>query len=164
MSLDWANGLLHFCPERGFAMEAERDIYKKRQMHRVISVEQLVTIHYLSGIRNFGTPPERHDFWELVYVDYGGIELIADGSTFLLGSGELFLHVPGQLHAFRAGDTATAVFIISTTTTRNQVQVRISLVSMENGMTSRTMKWITPRTISCRMAVSCEAIPTPESE
>ena len=113
MSLDWANGLLHFCPERGFAMEAERDIYKKRQMHRVISVEQLVTIHYLSGIRNFGTPPERHDFWELVYVDYGGIELIADGSTFLLGSGELFLHVPGQLHAFRAGDTATAVFIIS---------------------------------------------------
>ena len=87
--------------------------YKKRQLQRVISVDQLVTVHYLSGMRNFGTPPERHDFWELVYVDYGELELLADGASFTLGGGELFLHVPNQLHAFRVGEKPTAVFILS---------------------------------------------------
>ncbi len=114
MSLDSDNGLLHYCPERMVRMDSdEYGVYKKRQMHRVVSVEQLATIHYLSSIRNFATPPERHDFWELVYVDYGGVELIADGNSFALGPGELFLHVPGQLHAFRTGGAPTAVFIIS---------------------------------------------------
>ncbi len=112
--MDCNNGLLHYCPERVSGVDiGEYSVYKRRQMHRVVSVEQLVTIHYLSSIRNAGTPPERHDFWELVYVDYGGIELIADGNSFSLGPGELFLHVPGQLHAFRAGGAPTAVFIIS---------------------------------------------------
>ena len=87
--------------------------YKKRQMQRVISVDQLATIHYLSGIHHFGTPPERHDFRELVYVDYGEIELLADGAACTLGGGELFLHVPNQLHAFRVGEKMTAVFILS---------------------------------------------------
>lgn len=63
-----------------------------------IDITGFHSIYYFEFDINFYHPPERHDFWELVYVDYGCINAAADGVGFSLTKGQVIFHQPMEFH------------------------------------------------------------------
>lgn len=64
-----------------------------------IEVTHLVSLHYFEFAKGFIFEGESHDFWELLYVDKGEIEVTADTSSFVLGQGDIIFHKPNEFHS-----------------------------------------------------------------
>ena len=47
---------------------------------------------------DYTSPGERHDFWELVYVDRGEVTIWANENKYLLKTGEMAFHRPNEYH------------------------------------------------------------------
>ncbi len=45
---------------------------------------------------------ESHDFWEVVYVDDGEVEVTEDGNVYVLGEGDIIFHAPMEFHRLRS--------------------------------------------------------------
>ena len=73
---------------------------------RPIVIAQLYTIHYFENFKNYFFPGERHNFWELIYVDRGEIIVETDrlDGPLRLEQGDLLLHRPNEFHSFYAND------------------------------------------------------------
>ena len=48
--------------------------------------------------KNFYYEGEKHDFWEMVYIDKGEMICTADEKRFILKSGEMTFHKPNEFH------------------------------------------------------------------
>lgn len=57
------------------------------------------SICYFEFGKNFTHAPEKHNFWEMVYVDSGNIVAIADGNSSTLSQGQMIFHEPNETHA-----------------------------------------------------------------
>lgn len=57
------------------------------------------SIYYFELDKNFYHTPERHDFWEMVYVDSGKLNAIVDGIGCVLNQGQVIFHKPMELHS-----------------------------------------------------------------
>ena len=72
------------------------------QMHpikREIVIDGFNSIYYFEFGKDFSHPPERHDFWELVYVDSGKVNALVSGQARTLSQGEMIFHRPNEMHA-----------------------------------------------------------------
>ena len=87
--------------------------YIKTGLPSVINVSKVVTIHYYEFDKNFVFEGERHDFWELVYVDKGQVEICSEDKVQTLSQGELVFHRPNEFHAVRAHNFSPNFFVIS---------------------------------------------------
>lgn len=76
--------------------------YKARKLKKIIDVEELYSVHYFEYSSSYSFIGEDHDFWELVYVDSGSIEITAADRKCSLVRGQLIFHPPGQFHALAA--------------------------------------------------------------
>lgn len=56
-------------------------------------------IYHFEFCKDFSHKPERHDFWEIVYVDSGEVSAVTDGIGRTLSQGQVIFHRPGELHA-----------------------------------------------------------------
>ena len=57
---------------------------------------------------------ERHDFWEIVFVECGKVEVTEDENVYLLGEGDVIIHAPMEFHSIRsAGGTCPQGYVIS---------------------------------------------------
>ena len=74
------------------------DNFTRIGFDRVINVEKLITIFYMEFSKNFSYEGERHDFWEMVYIDKGEMVCTADKNRFVLKSGEMTFHKPNEYH------------------------------------------------------------------
>lgn len=57
------------------------------------------SIYYFEFGKNFTHTPEKHDFWEMVYVDSGKILAITDGNSCTLNQGDIIFHEPNEIHS-----------------------------------------------------------------
>ena len=87
--------------------------YYKTKPRTVIGISRIVTVHYYEYGPNFTFPGESHDFWEMVYVDKGSVEVLKDGEKIVLHQGEVVFHRPNEFHAIRALDSSPNFFVIS---------------------------------------------------
>lgn len=69
---------------------------------RPIWVEKIYAVHYFEygGICAFSG--ETHDFWDVLYVDRGTVEVTAGSQSFSLSQGQMIFHSPGQFHTLSA--------------------------------------------------------------
>lgn len=94
-------------------MDEKNPEYFKYQLVNVINVHKLVTVNYFEVGRNFQYKGEKHDFWEMVYVDKGELIVETDTETFTLAQGECAIHQPGEFHMHKAnGVLAPNYFVI----------------------------------------------------
>ena len=63
-----------------------------------ITVDHIYTIHYFKYMKDFRFTGESHNFWELVYIDAGEAEIIADDRSFMLSQGNAVFHAPNEYH------------------------------------------------------------------
>lgn len=73
---------------------------------RLFNVTALITIFYMELSSHFHYEGERHDYWELIYVDKGELLCAAEEKRFLLKSGEMTFHKPGEFHNHAGNSTA----------------------------------------------------------
>ena len=77
-------------------------------------IRRLCTVHYFEFSKNYFFVGEKHDFWELVYVDKGEILATAGDREFPLRQGEALFHCPDEWHNIRANGTVAANVMIVT--------------------------------------------------
>lgn len=87
--------------------------YIKIRPKTVINVSRIVTIHYYEFGPNFVFQGESHDFWELVYVDKGKVQVRRDNEELILKQGELLFHQPNEFHSIRSLESSPNFFVIS---------------------------------------------------
>ena len=64
-----------------------------------IEITGFHSIYYFEFDKNFYHTPEKHAFWELVYVDDGCINAIVDGVGCELTKGQVIFHTPEEPHS-----------------------------------------------------------------
>ena len=88
--------------------------YSQYKIARPIQIDAVTSIHYFEFDDAFEDEPEAHEPWELVYVDRGACEIVADGQSFLLKQGELYFHKPNETHMLKTvKGVAPNIFIVT---------------------------------------------------
>ena len=88
--------------------------YGKNSINSVISVRQIMSIHYFEFKSSYNFQSEIHNYWELVYIDKGAAIATADGHEINLSQGEVIFHKPGQSHSIASNpNDPPTVFIIT---------------------------------------------------
>lgn len=74
------------------------DKFIRHGLPGVIHIRKIITIFYMELSKDFHYDGERHDFWEMVYIDKGEMLCTADKHQFTLKSGEVTFHKPNEYH------------------------------------------------------------------
>ena len=88
-----------------------------------IEIKGFNSIYYFEFEKNFTHTPEKHDFWEMVYVDDGKVLAITDGNSCTLNQGEIIFHEPGEIHAHISDmEVKNNMLVVSFTTNSNAME------------------------------------------
>lgn len=88
--------------------------YQILKPHNVISISGLYSLHYFQFASGYVFSGEKHDFWEIAYIDHGEAEIGAGDEVCQLYPGQLIFHKPNEFHTIWANYTkGTSIFVIS---------------------------------------------------
>lgn len=88
--------------------------YQKLSLSTILNVNRIVTMYYFDFSPGYASKGDVHDFWEIVYVDKGEVEIHADDRSASLRQGDMVFHRPNEYHDIKSKDNhASAVFIIT---------------------------------------------------
>lgn len=87
--------------------------YIKIKPKALINVSRIVTIYYFEFGPKFSCAGERHDFWEMVYVDKGSVVIGREDEEFVLNQGQVVFHKPNEFHSIRSRNSSPNFFVIS---------------------------------------------------
>ncbi|WP_158560391.1 AraC family transcriptional regulator [Paenibacillus contaminans] len=89
-------------------------LYEHYQLKEHITISSLVTCYYFELSKTYQYSGERHDFWEIIYIDKGEVEAETDSGCYKLNQGDLLFHEPNDFHKIGSnGKIAPNVFIVS---------------------------------------------------
>ena len=90
------------------------DQYVMHKIDTIFNITDIVTVYYLELAKDYVFEGEKHNFWEMVYVDKGEIIVTTKGKSFALRENEILFHKPNEFHAIDvSGDKPANIFIIS---------------------------------------------------
>lgn len=87
--------------------------YTPHSLRRVIQIEKIVSLHYFEYAKGFTFPGERHNFWELVYIDAGRVEVECGQKRKLLQQGSVVFHKPNEYHNIHLRDNRANAMVLS---------------------------------------------------
>ena len=90
---------LSFCSQVDLSIRKVYMSFTIQPIKKEIEIKGFNSIYYFEFSKDFSHPPERHDFWEIVYVDSGEINAVTDGIGRTLSQGQVIFHRPMELHA-----------------------------------------------------------------
>lgn len=94
----------NMCKIRQWRMAME-DKFTGFGFNRIFNIEKIITLFYMELSKNFYYDGEKHDFWEMVYIDKGEMVCTADKNRFILKSGEMTFHKPNEYHNLSGNNT-----------------------------------------------------------
>ena len=88
--------------------------YIKVTLTNTVNVTKIVTILSYELSPTYKNSGERHDFWEIVYVDRGEISCRRNVESNIVRSGEIIFHSPNEFHSIECnGCDSASVFIVT---------------------------------------------------
>ncbi|HPJ03265.1 MAG TPA: AraC family transcriptional regulator [Candidatus Limiplasma sp.] len=88
--------------------------YKILKPKNEITISGLYSLHYFQFASGYVFNGEKHDFWELAYIDQGEAEIGAGQDVFQLYPGQLIFHKPNEFHTIWANFAkGTNIFVVS---------------------------------------------------
>ncbi len=88
--------------------------YTGRTLKKEFIIRKIFSIHYFEYTKDFTFSGESHDFWEVMYVDKGAIDVVAGEKRHSLIKGDMIFHKPNEFHSLTAnGHIAPNLIIIS---------------------------------------------------
>lgn len=87
--------------------------YINKSMNNTVNVQKI--LHFIATMieTDFVDEAEKHDFWEIVYIESGEAIIDADGNQGRLLAGEAYFHKPGEAHSIKAVNAPISVFFVS---------------------------------------------------
>lgn len=73
--------------------------YQSIILKQEINITNIYSIHYFEYSHDFVFEGETHNFWELLFVDSGTVDVTADTEHFSLTNREIIFHKPNEFHA-----------------------------------------------------------------
>lgn len=86
--------------------------YKMTELTEEFSIKRIVSIHYFEYMSDFVFAGESHNFWELLCVDKGELEITSDHEKLILKKGEIIFHKPNEFHALKANGTIAPNLVV----------------------------------------------------
>ena len=74
-------------------------MFETQNINYEIEINGFNSIYYFEFGKDFSHAPEKHDFWEMVYVDSGRVNAITNGIGCTLEQGQAIFHQPMEIHA-----------------------------------------------------------------
>ncbi|RKN86410.1 AraC family transcriptional regulator [Paenibacillus ginsengarvi] len=88
--------------------------FPRYEIREDILIRKLISCHYFELSKNYKYAGEKHDFWEIFYVDKGEIAIDTDFGHFNLKQGDLLFHEPNEFHSPKSnGKISPNVFIVT---------------------------------------------------
>ena len=84
------------------------------KLEKPIDIKGLYTFFYFEHGRQFGSGGERHNFWELVYVDNGELSIATDNTGYILAQGSVMFHKPMEYHAHASANDVPHNMVVTT--------------------------------------------------
>ncbi|HAE43153.1 MAG TPA: AraC family transcriptional regulator [Clostridiales bacterium] len=81
-------------------------------MKKEINVSHFVTFHYFEYPHMFIFEGERHNFWELLYVDKGVVFSRTDTEHHQLQQGQIIFHKPGEFHSVECNGVISPCLVV----------------------------------------------------
>ncbi|MBQ4110211.1 MAG: helix-turn-helix transcriptional regulator [Clostridia bacterium] len=100
--------------------------YMPTNIKNSITIDSIYTIHYFEYHKNYYFTGEKHDFWELLYVDKGEIIVTINEKEILLKQNQLILYSPNQFHSVRANGSVAPNTVIVSFGCRDKILNKIS--------------------------------------
>lgn len=104
-----------------------------------IEIKGFNSIYYFEFGKNFTHTPEKHNFWEMVYVDSGEILAITDGNSCPLTQGQIIFHEPNELHAHISDSKAPNNMLVVSFTTNSEAMKFFAKKTFNADKTVRTL-------------------------
>ncbi len=83
-------------------------------LEKAINIKRINSIFYREFSNKYIFKGERHNFWELLYVDKGQIDIVAGDKGYRLNQGDMIFHKPNEFHAIYATcDIAPNAIVVS---------------------------------------------------
>lgn len=79
-----------------------------------INIHQILGYYYNIRSAGYSFSGEKHDYFELTYIDCGNMRTTVDGQEFLLSENDLIIYGPGQFHtqSIPSGESCSYVTIL----------------------------------------------------
>lgn len=74
-------------------------MYEMQSTKHKLKINGFNCIYYFEFSKDFSHPLEKHDFWEMVYVDNGRVNAISNSAGYSLEQGQVLFHAPMEMHA-----------------------------------------------------------------
>lgn len=85
----------------------------KYEIKKLVDISSITSIHYFEFDDKFRDTSESHEPWELVYIDRGECDIVADGEVFRLKQGQMYFHKPHETHMLKTVEgIAPNIFIV----------------------------------------------------
>ena len=75
--------------------------FKLKEFDIPVNVTRIANVHYFEFVNQYNTKTDSHNFYELVYVDKGDIQVISDNYTGTVSDCQLIIHTPFENHALQ---------------------------------------------------------------
>lgn len=76
-----------------------------------INIKEILAYYYQVRNANYTFEGEKHDYWELTFIDNGELETTVDGETYELDEMDFILYAPGQYHTQRTGNSKSCSYL-----------------------------------------------------
>ncbi|WP_138753095.1 helix-turn-helix transcriptional regulator [Paenibacillus sinopodophylli] len=90
------------------------DQLRRTRLRTTIEIQKLITLFYFEHNKDYVFIGEKHNFWELLYVDRGEVEVRTDKAIHVLRQGSIIFHKPNEFHSFRAAKGVAPDVIVVT--------------------------------------------------
>lgn len=74
-------------------------------------VKEILAYYYQVRNASYTFPGEKHNYWELTFIDNGELETTVDGETYQLDELDLILYAPGQYHTQKTGHAKSCSYL-----------------------------------------------------
>lgn len=76
-----------------------------------INIKEILGYYYQVRNANYVFPGEKHNFWELTFIDNGELETTVDNEPYKLDEMDLIIYSPGQYHTQKTGDAKSCSYL-----------------------------------------------------
>lgn len=90
------------------------DSLRRTRLRPTIAIQNLITLFYFEFGKDYVFAGEKHNFWELLYVDRGEVEVSADETRHVLKQGSIIFHKPNEYHRFHSAQGIAPNVIVIT--------------------------------------------------
>ncbi|MBR2452795.1 MAG: helix-turn-helix domain-containing protein [Clostridia bacterium] len=114
-------------------------MFKLQPIKKDLEIQGFNSIYYFEFSKNFSHAPEKHDFWEMVYVDSGSINAITNGIGLTLSQGQAIFHEPMEMHAHISDNCVASNLLVVSFTVDSDMMHSLRNKTFSLDKTSRTL-------------------------